>query len=150
MRESPICFKNMHLETNEDTAITDADSNKKKFTITRNPKDIIYMLLFIAFGLWIWAEFLLKSNIFGDLSSMCGPFLVLGGVCFIFTSPRNVRKAGALLGLLGSVVACYMFFTLQEMIHRGAYVYPPTNALLALVVSFLCLFISLAQVCKSL
>ena len=151
MSEIPFRFKNVHLENNEDTVITGTVSDEKKYTITRNPKDFIYMLLFIAFGMWILSELLLKPNIIGDLSSMCGPFLILGGACFIFTSPIKLRKTGALLALLGSVVACFMFFTLQEMINSmGTWVYSPTNALIGLVVSILCLFISLAQLCKTL
>lgn len=141
----------IHTENNEDTVITGTGSDENKYAITRSPKDIIYMLLFITFGLWILSELLLKPNMFGDLSSMCGPFLVVGGACFIFTSPIKLRKAGALLALLGSGVACFMFFTLQEMINSmGTWVYSPTNALIGLVVSIVCLFISLGQLCKTL
>ncbi len=144
-------MSDIHMENNKDAVSTDTGSDEKKYAITRSPKDIIYMLLFIAFGLWILSELLLKPNMFGDLSSMCGPFLVVGGACFIFTSPIKLRKVGALLALLGAGVACFMFFTLQEMINSmGTWVYSPTNALIGLVVSIVCLFVSLGQLCKTL
>jgi len=151
MSDIPIHIKNKHIESDENSDKPDIESNEKKFTFTRNPKDIIYMLLFISFGLWILSELLLRPTIFGDLASMCGPFLVLGGFCFIFNSPIKIRKAGALLGLLGSGVASLMFFTLQEMINdMGTWVYSPINALIGLIVSIVCLFISIAQLCKTL
>ncbi len=123
---------------------------ERKFTLSRSPRDFIYMFLFTAFGLWMLFEFMLKANIFGSVSLVSGPFLILGSVCYLFTSPRDFRKLGALIGLVGSGLACFMFFTLQEMISNLMYVYPAIQAILALGVSFLCLSISLAQLCKAL
>lgn len=150
MPDIPIHIKNMHIENDENSDKPDIESNEKKITFTRNPKDIIYMLLFSAFGIWILSTFLMKTNIFGNLSSMCGPFVVMGGICFIFSSPMKLRKVGALLGLLGSGVACFMFFTMQELVHTGTFVYSPTMVILALLTSLLCLLISIAQLCKTL
>jgi len=137
-------------EGKTDLTLNDSEPTGTGIKITRNPKDIIYMLLFVAFGIWILSTFLLKTNIFGDLSSMCGPFLVMGGICFIFTSPTKLRKVGSLLGLLGSGVACFMFFTMQELVNTGTFIYSPIMVTLALLTSLLCLLVSIAQLCKTL
>ncbi len=150
MIEDTIRFGNISSVGSESKTSESSETDDKKFIITRSPKDIFYTILFITFGIWILAEFLMRPNIFGELASMCGPLLLVGGVTFVFVSPRNVRKTGALLCLIGSLLACYMFFNLQAMILDLVYVYPLVNALLALLVSIFCLFISLAQLCKSL
>ena len=148
-------FRSIHYLsgiTNQDPqseTIQEEESNGRKFSLTRNPRDIIYMLLLSSFGIWILSYFLLKPNIFGELSSMCGPLLTLSGICFIFSSPLNIRKAGSLLSLIGSGIACYMFFTMQELVTSHIYVYPIEMVITALGVALLCLFISISQLCKS-
>ena len=124
-------------------------SGEIKITFSRNPRDLAYALLFVAFGLWVTVEFLYKTNIFGVMSKVVGPFLVLGGVFILFASPRGARKLGALVLLAGSGLSCYMFFTLEGMVRALTIVYPAVNAVAALLVSILCLLISLAQLCKA-
>jgi hypothetical protein len=107
------------------------------------------MLLFVAFGLWMFWEFFFKANIFGELSKVCGPFFVIGGLSYILTSHRNLKKIGAVVGLFGSGLACYMFFTMLEMISNLVFVYPAEVAILALAISILCLLLSFMQLCKT-
>ncbi|TFG31371.1 hypothetical protein EU528_06350 [Candidatus Thorarchaeota archaeon] len=121
-----------------------------QFQVTRKPKDILYTIIFAGFGIWIFSTFIFKTNMFGDLSSMCGPFLALGGFCFLFASPMKLRKAGSILGLLGSGVACYMFFIMQEMIATHVLFYSIEMAIIALGTSLLCLLISISQLCQTL
>jgi len=125
-------------------------SEGNQFQVTRQPKDILYMIIFAGFGIWIFGTFIIKTNIFGDLSAMCGPFLALGGFCFLFASPMKLRKAGSILGLLGSGVACYMFFIMQEMIATHILFYSFEIAIIALGASLLCLLISISQLCQTL
>jgi len=125
-------------------------SEDREPTFSRNPRDIVFMLLFVSFGLWMFIEFLFKSNVFGALSKVCGPFLVIGGVSYITISYRNLRNVSAFVGLFGSGLSCYMFFTMLEMISNLVLVYPSAIAILALVISILCFLLSLMQICKTL
>ena len=141
-------FTNTRIES-DNSAQNTQSSVERKIVLSKNPRDPAYALLFVAFGLWVTVEFLYKTNMFGQMSKVVGPFLILGGILLVFTSPRSVRQMGALLLLVGSGLSCYMFFTLEGMVQSLVIVYPAVNAMAALLVSIVCLLISLAQLCKA-